>query len=101
LGVEDQERQAAEVIAVKVAQEYNPHLSRVHAVALHADQRRGAAVDEHGRLGAREVQAGLQPATSAEGVARAHEAEGDGHLARFVARKARTCFSASSWARGS
>ena len=41
------------------------------------------------------------PPGGAEGIARAHEAEGNRHLPRFAARKARTCFSASSWARGS
>ena len=102
LGVQDEERHATEMIAVEVAQQHRAYLARVHAITVHGDQRRGAAIDQHGPLGAREVHAGLKAPAAPESIARAQEAQRDGcrHLPRCPARKARTCFSASSCARG-
>ncbi len=79
LPVEDEEGQAAEVVAVQVGDEHGTDLAGVESQALEGAERRGAAVQQHrGSSGAAQVDAGLVPAAAAEGVAAAGEGHGEG-----------------------
>ena len=75
LAIQHEERHAAEVVAVQVAQDDPADLARIDAGALQRDERGGAAVEEDGIARPREMQARLKPAAAAEGVARPDERE--------------------------
>src|SRR5580692_5288046 len=80
LAVEDKEGQPSEVVAVQVGDEHAGDLARVQSQAPEGAERGGPAVQEHRGVAARalQVDAGLETATAAEGVAAAGEGHGDG-----------------------
>jgi hypothetical protein len=81
LAVQDQEREAAEVVAVQVRHQHQPNLVGILALLLEGDQRGGAAVQQDiTAVVARGVQqdAGLEAAAAAEGVTGANEPHLDG-----------------------
>jgi hypothetical protein len=81
LAVQDQEREAAEVVAVQVRHQHQPNLAGILALLVEGDQGRGAAVQQHiAVVVARGVQqdAGLEAAAAAEGVTGANEPHLDG-----------------------
>jgi hypothetical protein len=80
LGVEDEERHAAEVVAVEVRQHDRVDGARVEAEPPEPDEHRGAAVDQDAAAAALDQEAGLEPAPAAEGVAAADE--GHAHAVR-------------------
>jgi hypothetical protein len=75
LAVQDQERQAPEVVAVQVRHQHQPDLVGIVALLLQGDQGGGAAVQQHVAILAGGVQqdAGLEAAPAAEGVTGADE----------------------------
>ena len=73
LAVEDQERDAREVVAVQVGEEHGVHALRVHAETPHRDQRGRAAVHEEAPARGLDVDARLEPPAAAERVAGAEE----------------------------
>jgi hypothetical protein len=62
LRVEDQEWQAAKVIAVQVGQKHRLDAVRINLEATHGDERRGTAVDQETRFRRLDVEAGVEPA---------------------------------------
>jgi hypothetical protein len=75
LAVEDEEGNASEVVAVEMREEDAADRSGVDARTLHADEGRGATVDQDSAVGALEAEAGLQAPAGAESVARPEEAQ--------------------------
>jgi hypothetical protein len=76
LAVEDEEGNAAEVVAVEMREEDAADGSRVDARALHPDEGRGAAVDQDSdAAGALEAEAGLEASPAAEGITGAEESQ--------------------------
>lgn len=73
LGVQDEEGQAAEVIAVEVADEDGLDVVRIDVEAAHRDERRRAAVEQDGAGCGSDEDARLEPPAAAEGVAAAKE----------------------------
>jgi len=75
LAVQDQERQAPEVVAVQVRHQHQPDLVGILVLLFEGDQRGGAAVQQHVAVVAGGVQqdAGLEAAPAAEGVTGADE----------------------------
>jgi hypothetical protein len=74
LAVEDQERDAAEVIAVQVGEDHRVDRRGIDAEAAHRNQGRRAAVDEGLGRARLEMDARLEAPAAAERVARAEEA---------------------------
>lgn len=73
LRVEDEERQPAKVIAVKMANKYSADRVRIDAEFAQGDHRRRAAIDQK-RIGrAAHVEAGMEASTAAESVARSQK----------------------------
>ena len=82
--VAEQERQAAEVVAVQVGDQDGADGRRFDAAALHRRERRGAAVEQRRRQWTvaglpAEQEAGVQPAAAAEGVAAAQHLKPERH----------------------
>ena len=73
--MEDQERNAAEVVAVQMGEDHRIDRSRIDAEVAHRDQRRGAAIDEDLSLTRLEVNARLEAPAAAERVSRAEKAD--------------------------
>jgi glutamate dehydrogenase/leucine dehydrogenase len=75
LAVQDQERQAAEVVAVQVRHQHQPDPVGILPLLLQGDQGGGAAVQQDVAVLAGGVQqdAGLEAAAAAEGVTGADE----------------------------
>src|SRR5262249_162832 len=73
LAIENKERQAAEMIAMQMADDDQIDRVRIDAIALHADERGGAAIDQELRLARIDMKAGLQPAPGTEGIAATDE----------------------------
>src|SRR6185437_3519776 len=71
LGIEQEEGQAGEMIAVKVGDEDQLDVVAHDTVALQRRQRRGAAIDQDIDRRSRDMKAGVLPAAGAEGVAAA------------------------------
>jgi hypothetical protein len=80
LPIKDEEGQPAEVITVQVGQEHRPDFSGIEPASLQRGQRRGPAVEEdwHRWTWRADVNAGLEPAAAAEGVA--GPGKGDGQV---------------------
>ena len=74
--VHQQERDAAEVIAVQVADDDGVDRGDVHPQMAHHRDRRGAAVDQRLIAVRRHVEGRVQPSAVAEGVTRAEEEDG-------------------------
>jgi hypothetical protein len=64
--MQQEERHAAEMIAMQVAEEDRVDPTRIDAEAAHADQRGGAAVDQKPFRARGHREAGLQPSAAAE-----------------------------------
>src|SRR5262249_7241794 len=77
LSVEDQERQASEVIAVEMGQHDGVEVERVDAETPQRNERGRTAVEQDAARAGLDEDAGLESATTAEGVARSDE--GDAH----------------------
>jgi hypothetical protein len=75
LAVQDQERQAAEVVAVQVRHQHQPDLVGIVALLLQGDQGGGAAVQQDVAIlaGGPQQNARLEAAAAAEGITRADE----------------------------
>ncbi|OLE38913.1 MAG: hypothetical protein AUG00_04070 [Candidatus Rokubacteria bacterium 13_1_20CM_2_70_7] len=79
LPVEDQEGQAAEMVAVQMREHDPLDGVRIEAGALHGDERRSAAVDQDApAVSAAQVQTGLEPPATAERVTRSKKLKLDG-----------------------
>ncbi len=84
LPVENEEGQAAEVVAVQMGDEHGGDLAGIQAQALEGGKRRGTAVQQYrGSTGAPQVDAGLITAAAAEGVPAASEGDGDSRPPEF------------------
>jgi hypothetical protein len=86
LRLEQQKRQAAEMIAVEMAEEHPVDGRGLDAEAAHGDERGGAAVDQEALAAGGHEEAGLQTAAAAERVAAAqHPDRHPGHCpSRFA-----------------
>ena len=72
--VEQEERQAAEMIAMQVAHQHRLDAVGLDAETLERDQRGRPAIDQEARFRCRHQEAGVIPAAAAEGVAAAEKA---------------------------
>ncbi len=68
LGVEQQERQPAEMIAVQMRQDDAVDPQRIDALRLQRHQCGSAAIDQQGAARALQQEAGVEPAAGAEGI---------------------------------
>ncbi len=73
LGVEQEERQAGEMIAVEMRDQDDVDVLARNAEALQRDQRRRAAVDQEIGALARDVKAGVEAPAGAQRIAAADE----------------------------
>ena len=73
VGLEDEERHAADVIAVKVREEDDVDLVAVDRELVHRNERGGAAIDQGVDAASDEMEAGIELPARAEGIAAADE----------------------------
>jgi hypothetical protein len=73
LAVEDEEREATEVIAVEVRHDDGTDRRRIHPCSLERDERRRATVDKEAGAGPAEEQTGLEAVAAAKGIPRTEE----------------------------
>jgi hypothetical protein len=73
LGVEDEERDASEVVAVQMGEKDRANLCRIDPEPLHGDERGCPAVQQEGSRSGPHQGAGLEPAAAPESIARSEE----------------------------
>ncbi len=73
VGLENEERQAADVIGVEMRDEDRIDGVAVDRKLVHRDQRRRAAIDQRVDLPADQMKAGVESPAGAEGIAAADE----------------------------
>src|SRR6266404_186069 len=78
LSVEQEERKRTEMVPVQMRKQDAVDTVGVEAVRLERDQRRGAEVDQKRPFGGFEKEAGIEPATGAEGITRSHDGQAHG-----------------------
>ena len=75
VGVEDEERQPTEVIAVQMTDHHRVHLAWIEVLGLYGGQAGGATVDERGVALLLEADACLEPTAAAEGIPAADDCD--------------------------